>query len=729
MKERSCVGILTKARQHYGAKEFSTSSCGAIILFSGIIISSIFILQCNTDDAFASPSLTLTLDSSSINLSLIPKSGNGTFAKSGNLSVNVALNGPGGYTLSIRSGGSGANATNLVNTSDNTKYFTSISSALSESDFSNSNNTTYNNQWGYLPSKLNSATNTSFLPAPSTTGDLLDYTEDDDAENTYTISIGARADLSTPVGSYNNTFIITAIANLSCNSSATTIGEAVCMQDFNNDNTITVNGNTTTYRNAIINSMEMNRQYQLRDGRDWKTYYIAKMKDGRVWMTQNLDLDLETIPNNVSKLTSENTDLNAFGLQGYTTENGYSCSNTNTSTNCTSGDEVIAWSPSVATATTMTGYGENSNTTPASFDYGDVYSYVDTNGSTISYTSTLDCIIAHNDGSCPHYHVGNYYNWTSAIASNNSNTITVTHTTAHNSICPVGWRLPIGKASTTSSDPGYYDEINYTWVNEGLTKDYAPNTSILAYIPDNTTGFLNIRRGSMYMVASGYKHGTNLSINDIGTRGYYWTNTVTSNTTAFSPHFYDSGLYVVNTYNRGRGISIRCVARQENTGTTTITFNNNESSTTGTATGTTGTNNTVTYNANTLNTLPSNGFAISGYQFNSWNTEADGSGTSYADAGQYYASVGVATRNVTLYAQWDKKYTITFSTGSHVARISFDGTYYTNGQTTQATVGKTYVIGGDYDTKYGFNSWSVTSGTLENSNAPATNYTVTETRP
>ena len=668
-----------------------TSLVGAMLFFVPVLFST---------SAFADPSITLTISSNTLNLNLRPNSASGTFAKSGDLDINVALSGPGGYTLGIKANTTGANATNLVNTSDSTKTFASISSAVTESDFANASNTTLNNQWGYLPSRLNSVANTSFQPAPDSDGDLLDYTETDDAEGDYTISIGARANISTAIGSYSNVFVITAIANLSCNSTATSIGEAVCMQDFNNDGTVIVGGVTTTYRDAIIDSMEFGRQYQLKDNRDWKTYYVAKMKDGRVWMTQNLDLDLETTPTNVAALTHDNTDL------GWTTLN-----------------TSATWTPSTATATTAAGYGSNTNTAPASFDSGDTYRYVSTTGTTSSYTSKSACETAHNDGTCPHYHVGNYYNWSAAVASNDTSAITANYTTAPDSICPAGWRLPAGKTSNASTDLGYYGEINYTWVSEGLAKDYVTGTGTATFNPDNSTGWINIRNNPMYMVAAGYKNGTS-NVSSLGSYGYFWSSSVYNSTTAYAPYTYSSGLYPTfystSSTVRGRGMSIRCIARQTNTGSTTITFDKNAAD----ATGTTGTNNTVTYNANTLNTLPTNGFTRTGYAFNSWNTKADGSGDSYADAGQFYAKTGTATTSVTLYAIWDKVYTITFSLGANATGIYFDGTTYTNGQTVQAIEGKTYQISGVFPTKYGINSWSATAGTIANAAAPTTTYTV-----
>ena len=650
-------------------------------------LASILVCCFDSDSAFADNSVSMSVSSNSIVLNLIPKSSSGTFAKSSNIDISVTLSGAGGYTLGVYSASTGADATSLVHTVDNTKKFTSISSALTESDFSNASNTQYNNMWGYLPSKFNSSDNTSFRPAPSGNGDILDQTSTDNTTGNYTLAIGARATTETTTGSYENTFVITAIANLGCNSAATTIGDALCMQDLSGTNST-----------AIIDSMEEGRQYKLKDNRDWKTYYVAKMKDGRVWMTQNLDLDLETTPNNVAALTHDNTDL------GWTTL-----------------DTNATWTPSTATATTDAGYGSNTNTAPASFDYGDVYRYVDTAGTTTSYSTKSACETAHNDGTCPHYHVGNYYNWSAAVASNDTSSITTNRTTAPNSICPAGWRLPESRTSTTTTDPGYYSEINYTWVNEGLAKNYVTGTGTATYNPDDSTGWINIRNHPMYMVAAGYKNSTS-SVSSLGSYGYFWTSTVYSSTTAYAPYIYSSGLYPTyystSSTVRGRGMSIRCVARQANTGSTVITFDKNASDATGTMS-------SQTIPASTYATLTSNGFSRSGYIFNSWNTEADGSGTSYADTARYYAKVGPDTKNVTLYAQWDKAYTITFNVSSNATGIYFDGATYTNGQTTQAREGKEYQISGVFPTKYGLNSWSVTAGTLANSSAPTTTYTVT----
>ncbi len=56
-------------------------------------------------------------------------------------------------------------------------------------------------------------------------------------------------------------------------------------------------------------------------------------------------------------------------------------------------------------------------------------------------------------------------------------------------------------------------------------------------------------------------------------------------------------------------------------------------------------------------TLDANAFTLTGYSFTGWNTQADGSGTSYADE----ASITMGSEHLTLYAQWAANtYTVSF---------------------------------------------------------------------
>lgn len=75
-----------------------------------------------------------------------------------------------------------------------------------------------------------------------------------------------------------------------------------------------------------------------------------------------------------------------------------------------------------------------------------------------------------------------------------------------------------------------------------------------------------------------------------------------------------------------------------NTVNISVTFNANDGS---------GAARTQTFLRDTRQTLSANAFARSGYLFAGWNTQADGSGTAYADA----AAVNLPT-NLVLFAQW-----------------------------------------------------------------------------
>ena len=85
------------------------------------------------------------------------------------------------------------------------------------------------------------------------------------------------------------------------------------------------------------------------------------------------------------------------------------------------------------------------------------------------------------------------------------------------------------------------------------------------------------------------------------------------------------------------------------TPTHSIQFNNNGGS---------GTMNSQTVNENEPTALNPNDFTRENFVFDGWNTEADGSGTYYADE----ATVRLLA-DLTLYAQWEPLYSITISTG------------------------------------------------------------------
>ncbi len=287
--------------------------------------------------------------------------------------------------------------------------------------------------------------------------------------------------------------------------------------------------------------------YKVVDERDNKEYYVAKLDDGNVWMTQNLDLCIGCT--GTTALTSQNTDLNTAGSGIYS--NGYS----------TDANGVITWTPSGNA--TITG-------TPATipnFAYSSVSGWSDSNtypymaeGSTeyvvqgTPYATRAACVTAKDAVTCDHNHIGNYYNWTAAVASNDSSTITTKYATAANSVCPAGWRLPAGPDGTNGST--FNTLLSAANIANGTDNGSGSSAVNVGY---KSGGFNKIESSPYYFARPGFVNGTTLY--SFASLGHYWSGSAVSGSNAFNLYYSSSGLYPANQSNRNGGRSLRCVAR------------------------------------------------------------------------------------------------------------------------------------------------------------------------
>ena len=181
----------------------------ALILLLGLSI------LINSDTYATTSSITVSVSSTGPIVMNIPPTKEGKFVSSGFTTIGVTTNHASGYTLT-------ANSTALTY-STNTVDTLPANTAINATTFADTATNTYNNKWGYLPSKYctgssistcvdNTTTNTQYyLPAPLN-GQTLDITNNAN-DNNYTVAIGARLDYTVIQGAYNTDFTFAAVGN------------------------------------------------------------------------------------------------------------------------------------------------------------------------------------------------------------------------------------------------------------------------------------------------------------------------------------------------------------------------------------------------------------------------------------------------------------------------------------------------------------------------------------
>ena len=286
---------------------------------------------------------------------------------------------------------------------------------------------------------------------------------------------------------------------------------------------------TSSNKTTILSNMTEDSQYYLADKRDDKTYCVAKLKDGNLWMTQNLDHDIKTDGSVIYNNTT--TDLGWNGTS-YAT---------------------ASWTPASATkATSDTTWTTDSTgyTIPESYDPGELY----WNGTAGSYYSESACTTAggtwdSTNNRCnqisstgdSHYHLGNYYNWTAAVAMNDSSSYTTYDQDVNQSICPAGWTLPKAGDNTSNGSFRYLFE-QYGWDSSSRKMENP-----------------NIWNTAIKLPLSGYWYG---SLYDVGDYGDFWSPVVNNSNNAYYAYANSDGdVYPDDSYYRYDGISVRCVAR------------------------------------------------------------------------------------------------------------------------------------------------------------------------
>ena len=222
------------------------------------------------------------------------------------------------------------------------------------------------------------------------------------------------------------------------------------------------------------------------DARDGKAYWVAKLADGRCWMTQNLALDLDG-----RTLTPSDSDLDS----SWTFNGNWYTSAQDGSRNITA---IQGWNLGeyVWKNPDNMGYCGGSGVHDLSHPNCQPY-WQSTTGMTAMTESRTDGVTIEGETYDAHYLAGNYYSFRAAIAD----TTTSDSGDASGSICPAGWHLPEYRGSN-----GY----EY----ENLTNAYG--------ISDNAAGAATIISSPLYFVRSGNVNPGNY-LNSAGEDSIYWS--------------------------------------------------------------------------------------------------------------------------------------------------------------------------------------------------------------
>ncbi|MBQ3280711.1 hypothetical protein IJG92_03640 [Candidatus Saccharibacteria bacterium] len=413
-------------------------------------------------------SLNVTVSSSSVVLDLNP---NTKTSDSQDITVTVGTNNITGYKLNMSSTG---DITSLTRDSSVDGIAASIPTLSAEAGATASSLS--DNTWGY---RLNNTGN--FVPYVSG----VQIMEKNVATNadTATLSFASKINYNQSAGSYAINLIFTGTVNPLC------------------DNTI--DGDMQTFDPCP--DMAIGTSGTLKDLRDNKVYTVAKLADGQIWMTSNLNLAGGT------KLYSETSNVPA----GYPESAGV-------------------------------GY----YTLPASSSSGfssDTVAYVyNTGNETTTQTSAAN---------------NSYYSWLAATAGGKDASGTAVTDNGYNaaySICPKGWRLPTATTEGVPRDSGGYtggDFYKMTLAVKGVTS--LPNGYYAD--PDSTPTFnTNAGPGTLpnfllagFYVSSSFYYG--------GANGYYWSSSSNSSTGAYYLLFLSSYVYSAFNNYRRHGFSVRCV--------------------------------------------------------------------------------------------------------------------------------------------------------------------------
>ena len=463
---------------------------------------------------------------SQVELNVIPKS-TGSFTETTS-KLTVATNNPSGYAIYMQAGKQQDGKANLTSSDlANPAVISPVEGTVSSSSFPS-------NTWGY------SLDGANYQAVPATTG-MIKETATTTHNDTYNLAFGVNVDTTLPSGQYTNSVTVSAVANP---LKITSLSQLTYMQDMTSD--------------ICLNTAEHVTK-QLIDTRDGKSYWVAKLKDGNCWMTQNLDLELGLVNNyaaavavngNKVMLSNQNTDISTANWNTLTdtTWMPTTTSKTVPDSSASVDDGAHSWDAGTVILANPTqsegcglnlGVGENLSNLPTvcpSYFKTIVPGMADTYVATA--TSRFDNTTNTYDA---HYLIGNYYSWGAATAGTGKQ-VTNDGDSAPGSICAKGWKMGSGDELAGL----FYDAYKFG----DDKKDLAAFSSKPLYF---------VKGGKIYFL-----HSVGGVLGDMGGAGHYWSDTLESLMYSYVISFDNEVFNSIRDAEAGifyQGLSVRCVAR------------------------------------------------------------------------------------------------------------------------------------------------------------------------